>query len=152
MSNSRMATSIRTKASRLRRLKNSATHPASVRSTGRTLGASTRTPSYQSLRKRREPPARHRPDRALGRRLDGRAQILSSQRCRYHRGVGERLGKHRKLSQGEKAMMASTSAAWQRVKHRCVWVGECFVWQGAVQEKGYGMIRVAGRLQKVHRV
>lgn len=40
---------------------------------------------------------------------------------------------------------------WQRVAARCVWIGDCFVWQGATSH-GYGRISVEGRLVPVHRI
>lgn len=49
----------------------------------------------------------------------------------------------------------STSGTWDRVKARCEWVGDCFVWRGAVKENGYGVIHaplVRSSNLYVHRV
>lgn len=40
---------------------------------------------------------------------------------------------------------------WKDVKARCVWVGDCFVWQGANID-GHGVIKRGGRNHFVHRI
>lgn len=41
---------------------------------------------------------------------------------------------------------------WERVRARCEWVGQCFVWQGPIQRHGHGRICIADRHVLVHRV
>lgn len=43
------------------------------------------------------------------------------------------------------------TALWNRIKARCVWDGECLIWQGAVRGNGYGAINIGGRNTAVHR-
>ena len=45
----------------------------------------------------------------------------------------------------------NTAGAWERIKEKCGQDGECLVWRGAVNSKGYGHIRVGGRTVLVHR-
>lgn len=45
---------------------------------------------------------------------------------------------------------------WDRVRARCEWVGDCFVWQGGKTKRGYGLLAVergnGGRKAYVHRI
>lgn len=46
----------------------------------------------------------------------------------------------------------SIETLWQRVKARCVWVGDCFIWQGSTNGKGYGEIRTPTTKLYTHRI
>ena len=48
--------------------------------------------------------------------------------------------------------MTFQADAWRRVRARCVWDGDCLIWQGALNGCGYGVIRVNGRNVRVHRI
>lgn len=44
-----------------------------------------------------------------------------------------------------------TRDVWERIKARCVQIGECLVWQGDTVSGGYGRIRIENRQVLVHR-
>ncbi len=49
-------------------------------------------------------------------------------------------------------MSRSTVDPLEKIRRRLLPQGECLVWQGATNSRGYGVVRINGKLDLVHRV
>lgn len=56
------------------------------------------------------------------------------------------------LAQKRPPLLTSTEVYERRVAHRLIPDGECLVWSGATNDKGYGQTTVGRKRQYVHRV
>lgn len=89
--------------------------------------------------------------------LSGRYLARVCCRSRWRQSERSQPISNRDRSERTMVMISAVSSEslWKRIKARCVWIDECFVWQGAPSRSGYGQIKVGGGSRKavyVHRI
>jgi len=59
------------------------------------------------------------------------------------------------LGRGSREFPATTQELWERIRAKCVWIGDCFVWQGKAKHprSGHGRLTVRkGKTRYVHQI